>query len=102
MAVNLKPRSRLRFAEYVSAEGVEFFDLLDVPLIPVQADDLRHETTDGERIDQLAFKYYGDPILWWVIAVANNMEDLPTELNGRMTLRIPSPRFVLQQLFAQR
>jgi len=25
----------------------------------------------GERLDLLAFKYYGDATLWWVIAAAN-------------------------------
>jgi nucleoid-associated protein YgaU len=29
-------------------------------------------TTVGDRLDSLAFSYYNDPTLWWVIAMANN------------------------------
>jgi hypothetical protein len=29
-------------------------------------------TTVGDRLDSLAFSYYKDPELWWVISVANN------------------------------
>jgi len=35
----------------------------------------------------------------WVIAVANDMEILPTDLNAGDTIRVPSPRYVLTQLF---
>lgn len=26
---------------------------------------------DGDRIDNIAFRFYGDPLRWWVIADAN-------------------------------
>jgi nucleoid-associated protein YgaU len=29
-------------------------------------------TTVGDRLDSLAFSYYNDPTLWWIIAMANN------------------------------
>jgi nucleoid-associated protein YgaU len=29
-------------------------------------------TTVGDRLDSLAYSYYKDATLWWVIAMANN------------------------------
>jgi nucleoid-associated protein YgaU len=29
-------------------------------------------TSIGDRLDLLAFQYYNDATLWWVIAMANN------------------------------
>jgi hypothetical protein len=78
---------------------VEFWDLLELPEIPVQPDDLSHQITQADRIDLLAYDHYQDPSLAWVIAVANGMEELPTDFNVGDEIRIPSPRFVKQELF---
>ncbi len=99
MSVQIKQRSRLRFGELVMVDGVEFWDLLELPDIEKQTDDVNYVVKGQDRIDYLAFRFYGDPILWWVIALANDMELLPTELNEGDTIRIPSPRYVLQVLF---
>ena len=80
-------------------DGVEFWDTAEIPSIPSQTDDLTHVVLGNDRIDLLANRFYGDPVLWWVIAAANNLEILPTDLNEGDTLRIPSPRYVLQELF---
>lgn len=46
------------------------------------------ETTD--RLDLLAKKYYNDVSLWWVIAVANNINDGNFYVEEGRQLRIPS------------
>jgi hypothetical protein len=99
MSVFIYDYSRLRFGSLLSYSGVEFWDLPDLPKIPVQTDDISYMVTANERVDLLANKYYGDPVLWWVIAVANGHELLPTALNEGETIRIPSPRYVLRELF---
>jgi hypothetical protein len=43
----------------------------------------------GERLDQIAFQYYGDPAAWRVLARANGLDD-PLRLSARRPLRIPS------------
>jgi hypothetical protein len=43
----------------------------------------------GERLDELAFRYYGDASLWRVLASANSVDKLPWLSPGRL-LRIPS------------
>lgn len=99
MAVSVQNYSRLRFADLKLIDGVEFWDLLEYTQILPQNDDIFYTVTGNDRIDLLANSFYGDSILWWVIAVANNLELLPTELQEGQTLRIPAPRYVLQSLF---
>jgi len=99
MSVNVVQNSRLRFADLGVIDGIEFFDLLDLPDLPEQPDDISYQVQGGDRLDRIANTFYGDPILWWVIAAANELEILPTDLNEGDFIRVPSPRFVLQQLF---
>jgi hypothetical protein len=103
MAVRVNQRSRLRFADLFLAEGVEFWEVLDLPHIPEQDDDLEYQIQGGlqERIDRLATRFYGEPSLWWVIAARNNMDIVPTDFSEGDIIVIPSPRFVLQELFTQ-
>jgi nucleoid-associated protein YgaU len=42
------------------------------PNIPLSESDVYVITTVGDRLDNLAFSYYRDSTLWWVIAAANN------------------------------
>jgi nucleoid-associated protein YgaU len=42
------------------------------PNIPASENDVYVITTVGDRLDSLAYSYYGDSTLWWVIAAANN------------------------------
>jgi nucleoid-associated protein YgaU len=99
MSTAITTNSRLRFATLLRGESVEFWDLLDLPEIVIQSDDLQYTVTGAERIDNLAFKFYGNPELWWVLAAANDMELIPNDLYAGQLLRVPSPRYVLQQLF---
>ena len=42
------------------------------PNIPLSENDVYVITTIGDRLDSLAYSYYRDPKLWWVISAANN------------------------------
>jgi nucleoid-associated protein YgaU len=99
MSVQVVQNSRLRFADLGLIDGIEFWDVVDLPDLPEQPDDITYQVQSGDRLDRLANRFYGDPVLWWVIAAANDLEILPTDLNDGSFLRIPSPRFVVQQLF---
>lgn len=99
MGVGLVDHSRLRFADLVRAEDTVFWNTVDLPEIVIQGDDQQYTVQSNDRIDRLAHKFYGDSVLWWVIAAANDMELLPTALYSGQVLRIPSPRYVLQELF---
>lgn len=41
------------------------------PEIPLSSTDTYVITVDGDRFDTLANQYYGNPSMWWVIAIAN-------------------------------
>ena len=49
---------------------------------------------NGERLDQIAYQYYGDPGLWRGLAKFNDISD-PLVLSGGQVLRIP-PRSKLE------
>jgi len=42
------------------------------PDIPLSESDEYIITTVGDRLDNIAYSYYLDTTLWWVIAAANN------------------------------
>jgi|TARA_B110000902_G_C14196391_1_gene546072 hypothetical protein len=44
---------------------------------------------DGDRLESLAHRYYGDSTLWWIIAKANNIRDGSFGLPPAEKLRIP-------------
>ena len=92
-------RSRLNFTDLLVDGDIEFWDMAVLPEIVEQTDDLRYQVVDGDRIDLLAARFYGSATLWWVIAVANEMELLPTEISSGDFIRIPSARYVTQELF---
>lgn len=101
MTVRVSKTSRLRFGKLLYVGAIECWEVLDLPKITPQADDLLYTVKDQDRIDLLATKFYGDPVLWWIIAAANDLEILPTHLNTGDQLTIPSPRYVTQVLFSR-
>jgi hypothetical protein len=42
------------------------------PNIPLSESDVYVITNVGDRLDNLAYAYYNDATLWWIISVANN------------------------------
>jgi nucleoid-associated protein YgaU len=90
VSVRIRNNSRLQMTDLLTVDGVEFWDTVVFPSIPTSDADVYHEVRAGDRIDNLANHYYSDPVLWWVIAVANDLELLPTELMEGKVLRIPA------------
>lgn len=60
------------------------------PKIKANNNDLYIISEQGDRLDLLANKYYGDTTLWWVIATANNINDATFYVEAGIQLRIPS------------
>jgi hypothetical protein len=59
------------------------------PKIKPNDNDLYIISTQGDRLDLLANLYYGDRNLWWIIAVANNLNDASLSIEPGKQLRIP-------------
>jgi hypothetical protein len=98
MAVNITQSSILRFAELLLADGIEFWDLVENIEFPQSQEDINYQIQLNDRIDRVAFNFYGDSDLWWVIASANQMEVLPTDFKDGLIIRIPAPSIVRDSL----
>ena len=55
--------------------------------IPETDSDIYVITQHGDRLDNLAFQFYGDQGLWWYIAKANNLSFMTLPIGT--SLRIP-------------
>ena len=52
--------------------GTRYLSQTLYPKIPIKDSDIFIQGTYGRRLDNLAYDYYGDVQLWWIIARANN------------------------------
>ena len=55
--------------------------------IPERDDDIWIISQSGDRLDNLAFQFYGDQNLWWYIAKANDINTM--NIPAGTSLRIP-------------
>ena len=55
--------------------------------VPERNDDMYFITQEGDRCDNLAQRFYGDPNLWWFIARANNLKTM--NIPAETSIRIP-------------
>jgi hypothetical protein len=70
-------------------DGKRVFKSLTYPKIPIDNNDLYIITNESMKMDSLAFKYYKDPTLWWVIAQANNIGNGRLSVESGKQIRIP-------------
>jgi hypothetical protein len=52
-----------------------------------------HAVVDGDRLDTLAYRYLGDPELWWRIADGNvspTLDELTSEIGRRLRVTQPA------------
>lgn len=66
---------------------IESFEDISIPLSK-NDDYVQITLTEKDRLDLLAYKYYGNALLWWVIALANDIYD-PFDVPVGSILRIP-------------
>ena len=68
--------------------GIISYQTTRYPAIPIQDSDRFIVTRVGDRIDSLAYKFYGDSTLWWIIAKANGIKG-KISIDPATDLRIP-------------
>ena len=72
------------------------------PNIPLSENDVYVITTIGDRLDSLAYSYYNDSTLWWIISIANNNVTKGTLFPEPGTqLRIPTNLSAVLSLYNQ-
>jgi len=70
-------------------DGKRVFKPTIYPTIPIEDSDVFIYPKFGDRLDNLAHKYYGDVSLWWIIAKANNLDEAHIGLEVDKQIRIP-------------
>ena len=55
--------------------------------VPRRDSDMYFMSQEGDRCDNLAYRFYGDPQLWWFIARVNHLKTM--NIPAGMHLRIP-------------
>jgi len=96
-----KKRSEHRTSRYRNLDtlflesGIKVNETYKIPEIPESRSDSFHEVhlKEVNRLDALAYEYYGDAKFWWIIAIANDIKD-PFYLEQGEVLRIPSRKNV--------
>ena len=56
--------------------------------VPERNDDMYFIAQEGDRCDNLAYRFYGNPNLWWFIAKVNNLTTM--NIPAGTSLRVPS------------
>lgn len=70
-------------------DGKRVYGITYYPDIRPEASDTFIISSEGDYLDVLANRYYNDPTLWWVIALANNIGKGRMSVPGGLQLRIP-------------
>jgi hypothetical protein len=79
-------------------DGREVYIPKIYPTIPDSPSDIFVATETGDRLDTLAFQFYKDTSLWWIIAAANHIHTAPIGFQDGTILRIPTNYIeILQQ-----
>ena len=67
----------------------QYLGSLIYPKIKPTDDDIYIISESSDRLDLLAHKYYGDQSLWWILAVANNLNNASLHIEPGLQLRVP-------------
>jgi hypothetical protein len=71
-------------------DGKRVYKTTYYPIIQPQDDDAIVITNEADTLDNLAFRFYSDPTLWWIIALANNLGKGRFSVPAGIQLRIPA------------
>jgi phage tail protein X len=84
--------SRYTYSEVLKTKETnkQYLESTIYPKVKAKDSDMYIISEAGDRLDLLAYKYYGDQTLWWVIATANNINDATFYVEEGIQLRIPS------------
>ena len=74
----------------MSRDGKRVLKPTMYPKIPIKDSDIFIYPKFGDRLDNLAHKYYKDTSLWWIIAKANGLDEAHIGLEVDKQIRIPT------------
>jgi len=70
-------------------KGKRYKKTIEYPIIEKNENDIYIVGMQGDRLDNLANKYYKDSRLWWIIARANNLGKGDISVPIGIQIRIP-------------
>jgi len=70
-------------------DGKRVYRTVIYPPVPQSGSDIFIVSNEADFLDTLAYKYYGDPTLYWIIANVNNIGKGRMSVPAGLTLRIP-------------
>ena len=84
-------RNRIQHTRLIRSGNRRYFKNLKYPNIPLSSDDIYILTTTDDRLDSLAYQFYNDIRLWWIIANANpdKIKRDGFGLDSNIEIRIP-------------
>ena len=86
---NVKETVRSLGRNELRKNGTQVFGAARPTKIQERSDDLIIVANEGDRLDNLAAKFYGSPRLWFVIASVNNLNDGSMHISPGTEVRIP-------------
>ena len=73
-------------------DGKRRFINVKYPSISLDSQDIYLYTTQGDRYDVMAYQFYKDTSLWWIISYANSHQDSSSIYPAMGTqIRVPAP-----------
>ena len=77
---------------YVGTIGDEYYDTVYYPEVGASEADIYIESEFGDRLDALAYQFYGDTTLYWIIAIRN-----PNKVNFGSIYLSPGSQIAIPQ-----
>lgn len=70
-------------------DGKRVYLTTSYPTVSPSESDIIIISNESDYLDSLAYKYYGDVTLWWIIALVNNLGKGRLSIEPGTSLRIP-------------
>ena len=90
--------NQIKKASRLHAKGSRVYRTTIYPNIDRHVTDIYIHALSMDRLDSLAFNYYEDVTLWWVIAQANGIGKGTMNVEPGQIIRIPNPNRISEIL----
>jgi len=80
--------SRYKYSKINKSNKSKYYETTIYNKVDEKNNDSYFIATEGDRCDNLATRFYGDPLLWWFIARVNNLTT--NNIPAGTSLRIPA------------
>jgi hypothetical protein len=87
-SAEVSAHSHLVFSKLKQYNEVVFWERPELPDINPTDFDVIYSLSVADRMDNIAASVYGDPVLWWVLALANNIRLQPLRMNPGYLFRL--------------